>query len=37
MFGLVVLFTILTNRSRFFRQFYFIGGNNRAALLFGST
>ena len=35
MFGLVVLFTLLTNRSRFFRQFYFIGGNHRAARLFG--
>ena len=35
MFGLTMLFTFLMNRSRFFRQFYFVGGNHRAALLFG--
>ncbi len=35
MFLLVVAFTVLTNRSRFFRQFFFIGGNSRAASLFG--
>lgn len=35
MFALVGLFTFLTNRSRFFRQFYFIGGNERAAQLSG--
>jgi ribose/xylose/arabinose/galactoside ABC-type transport system permease subunit len=35
MFGLVLVFTFLTNRSRFFRQFFFIGGNERAARLSG--
>lgn len=35
MFALVILFTFLTHRSRFFRQFYFIGGNDRAARLSG--
>ena len=35
MLGLAILFTFLTNRSRFFRQFYFIGGNDRAARLSG--
>ncbi|MBV9173467.1 MAG: ABC transporter permease [Chloroflexi bacterium] len=33
--ALVVLFTFLTRRSQFFRQFYFIGGNERAARLSG--
>lgn len=33
--GLVVLFTFLTRRGQFFRQFYFIGGNERAARLSG--
>ena len=35
LFGLVILFTFLTNRSRFFRQYFFIGGNDRAARLSG--
>ena len=35
MFGLTLLFTLLMSRSRFFRQFYFVGGNHRASLLFG--
>ena len=35
MFGLVVIFTFLTRQARFFRQFYFIGGNERAARLSG--
>lgn len=33
--GLVVVFTFLTRRSRFFRYFFFIGGNERAAQLSG--
>jgi ribose/xylose/arabinose/galactoside ABC-type transport system permease subunit len=35
MFILVLVFALFTARSRFFRQFFFIGGNPRAASLFG--
>jgi ribose transport system permease protein len=34
-FGLVGLFTFLTRRARFFRQYFFIGGSERAARLSG--
>ena len=35
MIGLVIIFSFLTSRVRYFRQLYFIGGNERAAGLSG--